>query len=1828
MQRKHVRAILMAAVLSCGIPAVSAGQELAATAFRDGVAAFNAGDYDKARDLLTKASQTDNRNPEVFLWLGKAQYQLGRVDDAIVAWQRTATLAPDEPYAKRMLQSLTGQTQDAQTTLAVIEALQKDGLWGPAITTSDRLLKETSLTEAQRGRATLLRARGLLSAGRVEEALSAANELLVRQPALAADPDVRVLIGRAKLSTGDRRIAEGLALLREVLAQQPNTPAAAVAHFELLSYDLELGVEQAKVAALAKWVADHPDHEQLPEARRRLIGAHLVLASVGGEPTPGAALSPSDVAAIEAAAQMYKQIVRVDEALDLTNRILTHLGERYARHHAYAAAKAGVEALLKSELPSGSRVAALRASAQYTTELAAAALEKEIATGQVTGDAAKLPAGIAEAVRIFAEINRQPGGGGAWKEQAALAERLRGLAQPLVWPLRPDALKVPLAWSLQVAMPVIRDNADAAAVATAANTVAQVVNEAARVDPDASLALSVNTPLLAAISTDRPQWFEAAWRQVDLLDVAAIATFKENRDAGKAAENAKLSKPQQDLLTVLAQIVKLQATSAPKAFERLEAHLAPWLGSAEQANAEAAYAQLAGVLPEAQRLQAELAQVNLWVRQAFEEENRRSAAGLAVGKEVDPRLLKAMQRLYELQADRPPAGPFLQQLRSVATSIIDHYVQRKDFALARTVASAKPAGDAAKPAPAGDLFVQYQLARLDVDEAWEQLHQGLRQFGGAKDLALADGMKNAIAALSKFIADHPTDPLAEKSAQIILSLANTYQQHGAFDAATQIYRELATFASKQPSLSQGTPVSASLEERAAFMAISAMENKARAALQSARAAEKGEIKPPTKITDDYAAAVAAYESFIKDRPASVLVGSAVGRVMAIGLQWAQVDAWDVADGVYAVLLKPELKIRDPERLEFAQGMCQVGKVMPDHAREVLGALAAGRVGAPAARPEAAATAVVAAKPPASPPRAGAGDMRGFGSGGSAPDGSTPADAAKASQPGEPAGRPGNADAGGMQSNNPANIAAEDSIARADREVLAAISAQEARRSAMIAKFRDDPAAGKKAGADRSMQPGQQAGYAVADRPDDAPPVLSEAEIARQATALDAAYKIFRDIRQKHPNTVTGQQCRGEILVIIGHWRAVAQWQRAAEQARMFLADNPKDPELPRIRLAIAQDMLTWAAQSVDLASMKNNRQQFLGEVNKRFGAARTELARIVEEFPDERQLRQDAQWQLATSFLTQAHTVGASSPVLARGQYVRAVTEMQRAAGEYYDHPQVQTIPQILWDISQELSSRGFHEEAISVWNDLVVRYPANPLAQQSAQQMAQTYQSHLGRPLRAAEVYLEINFVRGGADKPAQDAIYQIGASLKAQSRWVEALHVLGTFVASFPQHPSAGEALTMIGQVHQTNEAWEEAISAYRRVTTEYASNGQWVQEARWAIAECTVNLSLWREAIGAYQSFAETYPNDPRVPEAQRRTGIVKDIAKYQQLVDENGPKAFDAQFQIATIVQTQLANHAKAVAEFRKVAQKWPASHLSDDALYQVGMSYLQTARTSDARTAMSAMAQRYPESPLADDALLAIGRSFEEEAQQIAGYTREQQFDFNKDLAQKEAYGRLNTARSGNRAAQQQRIQELRQSGQGQMADLEEARGANDNFLWDQANVSMAAAKAKQDVEAITAAQMADRQDKINAALRRAVESYAASAKVPGADKAGEALLRVATIYGERLNDSQQAMATWLEIVRQFSGTAVAEEASWRIAQNYERSAKFADAIDAYKAFLRNYRGSARAADAQFAVAENYEHLGEWVKAMDSYGNYVNSFPQGARVDKAKEQITWIKTYRL
>jgi len=1825
---------ILFALLLALVPRPAWGQADAAAEFQTGKQAFAAGRFAQARDALTAASQTDPRNPEVFLWLGKADYQLGDLDAAIAAWKATQALAPNEPYSAAMLKTLTSQSRDAQTTLALIDVLLQNEFFDKAHETADRLLEDKALTDSQRARAMTQRAAALLGEKKPAEAAAAIEDLLLRYPKQADPEQIALLLAKAKLPLGGAKSAQAVGELKKLAADHPNTPAGIEAAYELIAFDLEQDVDAHKVDALAIWVAAHPDVREADRARRRLIEAYFTLTNQSGPARPDAPLKDADKAALAIATQLYSHIALDGDAYELTIFIRDHLETYYARSNAFAAAITGAELLLKAPLPARSREVALWADVQYRDQFAQKQLSDEARAGRLTGPA--MPQALIDAIAALHALQQQSSSPQAWYAQGELAEQAREIGATVPWPAEISGLKPAYAWAVEIALPVVKANADATSVERAAKTIDAVVSEVAHAQPPGSrLALDVNEQLLAALPDENPEWITAMWRQADLLDALARAEFNQNIQSGHAETNAKLSPTQEQLLSILLRIVARDAAQAQPAIERLQGHLEPWLAAGYFDVAEQAFARLATAVPEAQARGLQLQIVNLWVKRAFDEDQRLAAAGLAVPHRIDDVIAKALKRLYELQAAVAQTDPFLGQVRSVIDRIIGHFNELGYYDIAEGAAKVK----SAPAVPMAEAYAQFELARLSDDAARRELAELLKHYKASDQLALTDSTKTAIAAWEQFVTDHPADPLVSTASSAVFALAGLYEQYGAFDVAQGIYAAFSAFASKVPVLAQALPGRISISEQASFQAVGSLDLKAHAAFAKQLADQQGKPtppQPPVKISDEFAASVAEYRDFIKAHPESPLVGNAIQRIMVAALDYARADAWDVADGIFASVLggpRDALPIRDPERLEFCRGMCQVGKVMPEHAKEILGTLAAGAAqtnggalfGGGSGGDDSRATAedklelgsVSTITAPMSISGSGSLDLKGQvthgmgtvagmvtinGGGLTVTGGSSPAAAA-----------------------TPALQPTDELRARADTEVLAAISQQEARRASQVAALRDAdrPMNGPEEpyGANRTRQVAQQMEKSA--KVAEPLPALSKEELARQQLALDAAYVIFQSIRTQHARTASTDQARAEIMLAISYWRGIGQPQRGAALAQRFLKDNPADAQLPQIRLGIAQDELAWASVPVE----EKSNQEMLAEVSRRFNEARASLAKVVADFPEDRALGQDAQWQIATSFLTQARAVGAFSPTLARGQYARAAKELDKVAVEYADHPQIASIPNMLWQIAAELQQRGYADEAIAVWSDLAVHYPTQPLAAQAVELVAQTYQNTLGRPLRAAEIYVEINFARGGNDINVQNAVFNIGSQLSQEKRWVEALHVLQLFVDSFPHHPSAGQGLAMIGQIHQANESWPEAMAAYQRVINEYPEGGSSVQEAKWSIADCIINLSKWQPAIEAYESYVAAFPGDGRVGEANRRISVLKDLANYQTLVNENGPKAFDAQFQIAQLVQTQLNNTAKAIVEYQKVATNYPKSHLAPEALHAIGMILLQDGDMDRARAVLHSVADLYPDSPLADAALFQVGKSYEDEAQQLAGLNRDVSLGLNGIVAQNNAYRWAMSNTTMQRANQSAKLSKARETSK-KDEELQLASNAAGNAAFDQANTDLAAAQATQSQAELTAAQLADRQDKINAALRQAVAAYTEASRVPGGDRAGEALLRMAVIYSEKLGEPQEAMATWLEIVRQFSGTSVAEEASWQIAQDYERAGKYAEAVEAYKNFLRNYRRSPKAAEAQFFIAENYEHLGEWVSAMDQYTNYLNNWPEGGLAQKAREQISFIKTYRI
>jgi len=1975
------RVCLFAAVLcGCFLAATPAfAQTEAERAYEQARAAFAEENFEQARDLLKTAVQTDAKNPDIFLLLGKSHYQLGEIEEAIAAWRKVLQLAPGHEYAKRMVETLTDQRKLAETRLATAGDLMSRGLVDAALRELGLLSRQSPLTDEQEAAfrvleaelhllenapdraiesltrlaaehadaAQALRPRALLAVATVSSDASdaaavetlqaifkenadtqegAIAALVLRKRELDLDPTalaplaawlqehpggpwagkargwaqegITKLFARQDAATGisadspltdsDQTALAAAKQLFAVTEGDPGSPAfmksliqmmenryaareafgataaafAAMGEFAL-SPEGRLALRDAghrlteqkaaselkKIAldptsaAYAAWVKAHGEHPQVDEARKRLLDQYLSEAVALGAPEDETPLADEVTAAIELAGKMLAEIEQPAVAHTLAEKIVDFLENHYLKRNAHAAAVAGAEKLLAQESVSKFCLGlVLPKLAIFKLERAVYALTRQADQG--TLEPGPLPANVQDVLKTLAQYRDEFPAGSPWKLpsgwqlQADLGSRALAVAAKVPWPAYVTQPKAPLSWAFELALPVVGEGDPAASAATRKILVA-VIDECTTVtQPSArGMAAGLQQRLLDATGPTDDTWPGTLMRLVELLRADAVAQFQENASAGREEANDVLSEPAEAAIAHLKTLAQQRPSQADTVIAQVERVLAPWLNSRRYELVENTWDGIAEALPAPKRPLVRLKIARLWVTQVAQRHARLIAAGIKPAEELDPLMKKALVECYNQQRGLPEDAAVVGEARAVRAAVIDHYrrLNDDDAVAAAMLVKGEPAIEQV------DALAELELIRHQLSLADRELRRTLAEHNGLTRLELSAAFQAARDALQEFITRRPKSRLTGAAVSELFGVARRFESRGRYDIAVAVYGDVERFAAGLKPLLRREDSQPHVAERAALALADAQKAAAEKALSEAREDLPSDAPPPDRLSDEYAAAVAAYRHVITDYADGPLVGSAISKTQQIALAYAEVGAWPVADSVFAGLAEIEVPLKSPERIAFARAVCTVGQVMPDHALELLRTLSQdttrrreeaetmlaldfsrldgrnfsghhGYGGDYAVDEEGgdndimAADAIALARPAATPkptspeepaaPSLSMTDGRAAGPGQALPGG-------QSGRAGESAQQVANGFLGDPASQDEAG-------ARREATLLAAVQRRQADMASRVAHLRE-----------------QQIRFVNRDlQQKDSPGViLSKAELERREKFIGEAYSALSAIMQEYPLTPTATQARGEILVLIHHWREILRWRRAAALAKRFLEDHPQDRSYPQLRAEVARDLLAWAAAGLTGGKSK---QEHLAELGERFTAAREELQRIVTEFTENDAIQRQAQWDIATSYLSQARAVAALSPTLARGQFVRSAEELLEVAKQYHDHPNISSVPQLLWEISQELVSRGFYDEAISVWTSLTIHYPLDGLARQAAMQTAVTYQTQLGQPLRAVETYVELYFATGATDANIQNTVYQIALNLKGEKRWIEALHVLETFTNAFPQHPQAGQALAAIGDIHQTNEAWEDAITAYERVIDEY-QNGDWKREARWSIAECKINLSEWDAAMAAYRDFVKDYADEGRVAEAQRRIDVLKNLARYQRVVDEkNQPKSFDAQYQIGAIVRLQLHNPVKAINEYRKVAKRWPDEHLADDALYQVGSLYLERGSTEAAREALLAVAEKYPNSPLADDALFAVGRSYEQEAEKYSAVTRSESAEIANVEAQRQAYQLSQSARRLNRERGQALLSDLKKAGKFEEADKEVASFAARNKQYDQAAVEVIANLARQQAETLTAEQLADRQDKINAALRRAVDVYERAARLVSGDKADDALLRMAEIYDTQLKDEDEAMAVWQEIVKQFGGTSVAENSSWKIAEYYERKDKHSEAIAAYQEFLRSYRSSSRAGDAMIAVAENYEKLDRWVDAMDWYTNYVNKYPTGAQVERAKEQIIWIKTYRL
>ena len=1770
-------------LLSLPVPARADAQ----ADLNSGRVALQEGNLDKALPLLVSAAQGLPQSVDAHVSLAQAYLRLGRLEEAIKAYQDVLKLSPQHGQAKRIVEALSGQRATFAQKLATAQALMDAQEYSAAMGVLQGLLKEAA-DPAQKTAARLLRAECALWSNSLHEALADALRIVKEGGEPVQVGQAKVIGGLAYVGLGcvsgySRAQAEqALALLKDI-GQLPLPWSVRAEVANVFAVDFEQNPQKAaeisgKYIALMAAIPASPWRNEVQSrltesfaaiALRRLENSDaastlaILWPMVCDGPAPGADMVLKPIA-IKGGWLSRDPVgrtcrMRVADALSAVAR-----AER---------AKEGQKATLLGYWLAAAVLLDLDPSEDLSPDDRLLALGGELASVSHPIEGRKTGQPLSRADDIQYEIILK------------VAQRLTDAArrQALVSLITCQLTRYEKAGDLETGLARFVKVQDAADAKSA---------------PKVEL---VGAP--------------ASWSGPSHQHVCAVLGGFYDRLGAKAFRQA-------------AATLDAAANSAPNRFDRaalvLYGRMSPKQGPGDPglAGAQKIFDRYASTLKwtaveTAMSLfyaeggeDAAWALASLKVRRTIVEEDKLLNARKALGDKLAAPLAEALAEVKKMVPAAPESAQ-RQRAISLAQSLVTRYEALDRGDLAEAVIAAL-----AEPIPEWALWARAELVEHKAAAALARL---AAQFEGGAKLKLNPLHVDELKLLEEILAKHPLSPYAPASVGRIVQISSAYRDYKAYEPASAV---LADFIKAHPK--------SSVSERMQYHLVQVAMTKAAVAFGE----RKDKEKTPEKLSAEHAAAVDALAAFLKDNPNGDYAPAAAGDLFAISHAYGQTGAWPVSRGVLARFSAALPDFKDPHLLKFLQAATYLGELDRAHGLQLLRLpVHAVPAGGPAGTGGAMGLAMWESD---KLDGLETGEKQKDGRGYFAHAATQPAGARRdleyAKRLSEPTPSPALPPAGRPYS----EVGESLRLRPAEDIALAAIRRSEQANMQRLAMMQDQP----------RIRGGQE-GRKPSDIVLPSGPVLSEAEMKRQDASADAAYAILVGLI-KDPALVgkpLAPRAREEVLWMLGFFEGQSRPDRATAMIEKFLTDQPDDTAKVALSFRAVRDQLAWAGivQPADRID-----QAWVDQRHQRYEQARTRLAAFLKDHAEHKDWVHTARLLVVESYRQEAERVASVTAVRAGGLLARAAQELLKISNEMPEHPQVGEVPARLWEIAARLEALQQHEQSVHVLGQLPIRFPTDAHALQAVQRIAELYADRLNSPLRAVETYQEYLSLAGDRED-VRTRIFNMGSQLAGQKRYLEALHVLGVFVDSFPTDPRAPQALLAIGQTHLANEAWHDATTSYRRILGEYPGAGI-TPQVQLAIAECQINLSEWKAARKTYEDYLQQYgrapgpvpppqpvvqaavqppgPSDPDMP--RRRIEILKSLDRYQTLLADAQitKNKDDAQFQIARIVLEELRYPVKAVAEFRKVIGNFPQSDQAASAQLEIGKSLLALGKIEDARKELLKVPAVYPNSPLADKALYQVGQSFEQQAQRLAGVSAQVVKAEMFQMGQQAAYGSYQKANEEQEGRLAARRAELKKGGKEQELALDEAYNASRFGGMSSAGISNIVRQAEVQAETESALQVANRQDRINEAYRQAVAAYAkAAADYPLGSTTGSSLEHMAVIYEVHLKDPAAAMTTYQRVVQLFPGTPVAENAALKVARFHEQQGKYDLAVNDYRDFIRTYPASSQVADAQYSLAEALEQQGRWVEAMDAYQTFREKFANNPKAAKALEQIQWIKAYR-
>ena len=121
---------------------------------------------------------------------------------------------------------------------------------------------------------------------------------------------------------------------------------------------------------------------------------------------------------------------------------------------------------------------------------------------------------------------------------------------------------------------------------------------------------------------------------------------------------------------------------------------------------------------------------------------------------------------------------------------------------------------------------------------------------------------------------------------------------------------------------------------------------------------------------------------------------------------------------------------------------------------------------------------------------------------------------------------------------------------------------------------------------------------------------------------------------------------------------------------------------------------------------------------------------------------------------------------------------------------------------------------------------------------------------------------------------------------------------------------------------------------------------------------------------------------------------------------------------------------------------------------------------------------------------------------------------------------------------------------------------------------------------------------------------------PETPEARQAQLSIAKLYIEKMDQPQQGVLIYQDLIAAAPDSDEAAEAHWGLGLHAFKSEDYQSAQQSFDTIVNKFPTSERSYNAQLMLAKSYEELNEHRKAVEIYGNVANRHPEGKRATQA------------